>query len=304
MGTTVEVTIEGERDKTPEIARRLFKNLKELEGKFSLYNPESEIVKVNKNAATKKVKVSTEFFELLEKSLVFSELTSGAFDISIAPLVRLWGFKGDNPHFPEREEIRKAIKKCGYSFIHLSFRENEVSFSRPGLEIDMDAIAKGYIVQQGIKFLKKEGINAALINAGGDLYCMGAPSGKEGWVVGIQHPRKKERIIATLTIKDKAVATSGDYENFFVYKGRYMSHIIDPRSGVPSETGVVSATVISPDAAEADALATALIVMGKEKGLGLIDHLGEVEAIVVWLEKGKLRATTSSGLKGKIKFEI
>ena len=249
-------------------------------------------------------RVSPEFFELLEKSLIYSELTSGAFDISIGPLVQLWGFKERRPAFPGEEEIKNTLKRCGYTFIILSADEHEVSFSNPGVEIDMGAIAKGYIVDEGIKFLKKEGIDSALINAGGDLYCMGTPTNKEGWRVAIRHPRKQGKNIAQLTINDKAVATSGDYENFFLYEERFLSHVIDPRTGWPSETGVVSATVISPKNCEADALATALMVMDKKKGLDLINHLDGVEAIIVSLEDGKLNTAVSSGLEGKLKFEL
>ncbi|MBL7170388.1 MAG: FAD:protein FMN transferase [Candidatus Omnitrophica bacterium] len=311
MGTTVEVTIEigrpkgmrlkGARERASEISKRLFHRLKELETKFSLYNPESEINMVNKVA---RVKLSPEFFELLEKSLIYSELTSGAFDITIAPLVKLWGFKEHKPRLPKEEDIRDALKRSGYTSIILSANAHEVSFSKPGVEIDMGAIAKGYIVDEGIKFLKKEGIDSALINAGGDLYCIGTPSGKEGWKVAIRHPRKRGKNIAQLTISDKAVATSGDYENFFLYKERFLSHVIDPRTGWPSETGVVSATVISPKNCEADALATALMVMDKKKGLDLINHLDGVEAIIVSLEDGKLNTAVSSGLEGKLKFEL
>jgi len=309
MGTTVEVTIEVEQGKAKDISKRLFQRLKELDDRFSVYNPESEIVKVNEEAGGE---VSPEFFRLLEKSLVFSELTSGAFDISIAPLVKLWGFKDRKPTVPKEEEIKDALKKCGYNSIILSAKDHEVSFSKPGLEIDMGAIAKGYIVDEGIKFLQKEGIGAALINAGGDLYCMGSPSRqrlhseaeREGWRVAIRHPRKRGKNIVRLTVKDRAVATSGDYEKFFLYEGRFLSHVIDPCTGWPSETGVVSATVISSKNYEADALATALMVMEKEKGLELINHLDKVEAIIISLEEGRLNTAVSSGLEGKIKFEL
>jgi thiamine biosynthesis lipoprotein len=308
MGTTIEVTIEGEKGRVSEISKIFFRKVKGLEKKFSLYDPESEIIKVNKNGRhalhPMRCRVSPEFFSLLEKSLLCSELTSGAFDITISPLAGLWGFKEQNPVFPGEEEIKDALDRCGYTNIILFPEDSAVSFSRAEVEIDLGAIAKGYIVGEGIKFLKKEGVKAALINAGGDLYCMGAPFNKEGWKVGIRHPRKKNKIITELTLRDKAVATSGDYENFFLYRDRVLSHIIDPGTGRPSETGVVSATVISADAAEADALATALIVMGKDKGLDLINHLVETEAIIISLKEGKFIAAASSGFKGKIKFEL
>ena len=304
MGTMVEVTMEGEREESARICQRLFQRLEKIEARFSLYNPGSEITAVNSKAGREGVRVSDEFFNLLEKSLVWSELSSGAFDISVAPLVKLWGFKEHKPAVPKEEEIKKTRENCGYTYIRLSPENQEVTFLKPGLEIDMGGVAKGYIVGEGIRFLRKEGVKAALINAGGDLYGLGSPRGQEGWSVGIQHPRKKGKVFTRLIIADKAVATSGDYENFFLYEGKYLSHIIDLRTGRPSLSGVISATVISADSAEADALATALLVMGKDKGLDLINHLSGVEAIVISLENGKLQAATSSGLEGKIKFKL
>lgn len=299
MGTIVEVTMEGERDESAKICQRLFQRLEKIEARFSLYNPQSEINEVNSKAGRDVVRVSDEFFNLLEKSLVWSELTSGAFDISVAPLVKLWGFKEHKPAVPGEEEIKRALENCGYTYIRLSPKNQEVSFLKPGLEIDMGGVAKGYIVGEGIRFLRKEGVRAALLNAGGDLYGLGSPLGQEGWSIGLQHPRKKGKIFTKLVICDKAVATSGDYENFFLYEGKYLSHIIDPKTGRPSLSGVISATVISADSAEADALATALVVMGKDKGLDLVNHLSGVEAIIIFLEQGKLKAAASSGLEGK-----
>ena len=305
MGTSVEVTIEDEKGKASEVSKQLFNRFKELEKKFSLYNPESEIVKVNKGAQhSMRCRVSPEFFKLLEKGLIYSELTSGAFDITVAPLVKLWGFKERKYSFPKEEDIKNTLKMCGYTSIILSADEHEVSFSKPGVELDMGAIAKGYIVDEGIKLLRKEGIVSALINAGGDLYCMGTPSDKDGWIVAIRHPRKKNKTITQLIVRDKAVATSGDYENFFIHEGSYLSHIIDPRTGWPAETGVISATVISSKSCEADALATALMLMDKKKGLDLINHLDETEAIIISRENGKLNAVVSSGFEGKLEINL
>jgi thiamine biosynthesis lipoprotein len=303
MGTTVEVIIEGEKENAKDLSQRFFNRLKELDKKLSLYNAESEIAKINKFAGSGKVRVSPEMAELLEKSLIYSELTQGAFDVTIAPLVQLWGFKDHRPSLPEKEKIEDALKRCGYVSIKIH-PGREVSFSKPGMEIDLNAIAKGYIVGEGARLLKRGGVKAGLINAGGDIYAIGAPYGKEGWNIAIQHPRKKNKVIAKLTLSDTSVATSGDYENFFVHEGKYLSHIIDPKTGWPSDRGVVSATVISSDAAEADALATALIVMGKEDGINLINQLDGVEAIVVFDKDEKLTAATSSGLQDKIKIEL
>lgn len=304
MGTTVEVIIEGEKDMAKEVSQRFFARIKELDKKLSLYNAESEIAKINKFAGNGKVAVSPEMAELLGKSLLYSELTQGAFDITVGPLVQLWGFKEHKPVIPEKEKIEDVLKRCGYVSIKIHPGSNEVSFSKPGMEIDLNAIAKGYIVGEGARLLKKAGVTSALINAGGDIYSIGAPFGKEGWNIAIQHPRKKNKVIAKLILADKAVATSGDYENFFVHEGKYLSHIIDPKTGRPSDRGVVSATVISSDAAEADALATALIVMGKGEGINLINRLDGVEAIVIYLKDEKLIAVTSSGLQNKIKIEL
>jgi len=264
MGTFIEVQIVPEAGQTQTqldgITQGAFSEIRRLEGMFSLYRPDSELAQVNRFAVGEPYKVSEEFMYLLEKALTFSDLAGGAFDISASG-------KGEVTISGENSTVRLE----------------------EGVRLDFGGIAKGYAVDRVTLLLEKAGIENAIVNAGGDMRCMGRGPDGPAWKVGIRHPGQRDSFAATLFIKDKAVATSGDYEKPF--------HIIDPETGEPSEGGTVSSTVLAEDCLTADALATAVFVLGPESGMKLIDGSEGVEGVIISKDLDGLKMDVSQGLK-------
>ncbi len=312
MGTFAEITLTQQKDR---LVDETAKKMQAWENELSVFKKGSEVKKINSLEKDKTTRVSNNVYEVIEKSIYFSKLTDGAFDITVSPLLKLWHFEeGKLKEIPSEEEIEQALESVGWQNITLtpnrparqpahqnfsggSFSGGEIGFKKDGMSINLGGIAKGYIVDKAILHLKKRGIRSALINAGGDIYCLGKKDNGEKWNVGIRHPSKKNAVIGTLALADKAVATSGDYEKFFMLNEKRFSHIINPKIGYPVNNRVIQVTIVADTCIEADALATALMVMGKEKGLELIEKLPNTEAVII---EGKLEISYTSGLKESI----
>lgn len=236
--------------------------------------------------------VPLELAELIDRGLTVGELTSGAFDITFRTFGRLWDFKASPAKLPQPTEIELALARCGWDKVEVDLHAGYGTVKKPeGLEIGLGGIAKGYGVDRAMAVLMEHGLSDAIVNAGGDLKALGR-NGEELWTIAIQHPRDRERVLAVIPVSNTCVVTSGDYERFFEYEGKRYHHILDPRTGFPA-TGCMSATVVAPDAAIADALATAICVLGPSEGLALIEQLPRIEALAVDLD-GEVHA--SSGL--------
>ena len=271
MGTIIEVT-----SPYKEAAGIVFGELGRLENLFSKYKPESEVSQLNKKA---KLKVSPETFYILKKSKEFWQLSSGAFDVTVAPLVDLWGFTNKNFTVPADEKIKNILNLIGSDKILLHNNENVIEFEFPGMKIDLGAIAKGYAVDCAVKKLKEKGINSCLINAGGQVYCLGKKFGLP-WRVAIRAPRGRG-IAGYLELTNRSVATSGDYEQYFIKSNKRYAHIFNPKTGYPANSGVIAVTVIAPDGLTSDALSTAIFVLGKDKGERLAKRFKGVEVKII-----------------------
>jgi len=267
MGTIIEVT-----SPYKEAAGVVFDELERLENLLSKYKPESEVSQLNKLG---KLKPSPETFYILKKSKEFWQLSSGAFDVTVAPLVDLWGFTNKNFTVPADEKIKNILNLIGSDKILLHNNENVIEFEFPGMKIDLGAIAKGYAVDCAVKKLKEKGIDSCLINAGGQVYCLGEKFGLP-WRVAIRGPRGKGTA-GYLELTNRSVATSGDYEQYFIKSNKRYAHIFNPKTGYPANSGVIAVTVIAPDGLTADALSTAIFVLGKEKGEKLAKKFKGVE---------------------------
>jgi len=243
---------------------------------LSKYDPESEVFRLNESG---KLAVSPETFLLLVKAREFWVLTSGAFDVTVAPLMDIWGFSDKKYRLPADEEINRAKKAVGSDKILLNAGDFMVEFSAPGMKIDLGAIAKGYAVDCAVRKLKEKGIKNCLINAGGDIYCLGAKNGRP-WKVAIKNPREPG-VVEYLDLQDKAVATSGDYEQYFTAGDKRFPHIFDPKTGYPADSGVISVTVIANDCLSADALATSIFVLGKDSALELAKKFPDTEVKIL-----------------------
>ena len=275
-----------------------FVEIARVEGVFSVYKSDSEISKINRLKKGELLKISAETFGLIEKSLKYSKITGGAFDITVKPLVNIWAKAKVEKKLPLPGDIRDAVAKVGSNDIVLDKAAGTISFKKEGMAIDLGGVAKGYATDRAIIALKGSGVKDAIVNSGGDLYCMGRRSAKRSWTVGIQHPRSSGKIFLELQLTDKAVDTSGDYEKYFMLDGKRYSHIIDPRTGYPIGDGTVSASVIAGDSTTADILATALCVLGAE-GLNIIDINRGEDAVIVIKKDGKMTSVMTTGLTGR-----
>jgi len=254
---------------------------------MSDYNDESEIGRVNQQAAQKPVRVSESTFEVLRKSVEFSKLTDGAFDVTVGPLVDVFHKTQKESVAPTQEQIAQAKAKVGYEKLILDSENRTVRFSVDGMRLDLGGIAKGYGVDKALEAARQRGAVGVMVDIGGDVRCFGEPpEGRDHWRIGLQDPNSAVEgmsaggLVLTLKVKNAAVATSGDYQQFALIDGKRYSHIMNRKTGMSIE-GLSSVTIISDNATDADALATSVSVMGPVKGIALIEKIPNTEAIIL-----------------------
>ncbi|MBI4949767.1 MAG: FAD:protein FMN transferase [Deltaproteobacteria bacterium] len=295
MGTIVQVTImEGPEDNSDRAAETAFSEIQRLEGILSAYKTDSsDVTRISKNAGAS-LPVSPDTIEVLKTAVLVAELSGGAFDPTVGVLGKAWGYSGEKGVVPSREEIGKSLPLVDYGEIEIDEAASKAGLKRKGMSLNLGGVAKGYIVNKAVEALKREGVERGIIHAGGDMVVFQKDE-EVPFSIGIQHPREK-RLLGKVRVYNGAVATSGDYERFFEINGKKYHHILDPRTGFPAE-GTQSATIIAKDPTLADALSTAVFVMGPEKGMELIERLPDVEGVIV---DSSGRVTKSSGFKGEI----
>lgn len=263
-----------------------FGEIERLEKLFSKFDENSEVSKINKNAGIQNVEAGHEVLRLIQDSIYYSEISEGNFDITIGPLMEIWGFVRKTYTIPDKKLIQETLRHIGYKNIFISMQDSTIHFRDSLVKIDLGGIAKGFAVDRAKDVLVSKGIDSALINLAGNMYALGRPPGKNSWYIGIQDPRDKNKIIKKVKLKNQAISTSGDYERFFEIDGKRYSHIINPITGEPAR-GIISVTVITDSAEEADALSTAIFVMGEEKGMELAKSLKNLQVFMV-KENGKV----------------
>jgi thiamine biosynthesis lipoprotein len=304
MGTLVTITSEGSafsRDKGVEMA---FAVMTTEEARLSRYQPASDASRISAGAGRSPVPVSTTTLNVLRLSAEVSRLSGGAFDVTIGPLVLLWKDGAKFGRIPDSSAVERAQRKVDWTAVKLDGKNRTVTLPE-GMAVDLGGLAKGYIVDRAVEALKTAGIDAGIVEAGGDLSAFGRPLGRDGWRVGVQDPRNPSlaKPVAVLSIRDKAIATSGHYRRFSKIEGRRFSHIIDPRTGRPVENELLSITLIAPTCALADGLATAVGVLGEKKGLALVDALSGVDCLLIKDDgDGGLRFVLSRGMNRYAKF--
>lgn len=274
---------------TEKAAPIVFKTMRGLEEIFNLYDNKSEIARVNKNAGRKHTKVSPEFIELLQTALEISAKTKGAFDPTIGKISEFWKGKIKKNQTKDlqaqwKEKADKIKKSRGTEFIKVDSEKQTVYISKKKIALDLGGIAKGYMVDKAIDRLNKNQIQSALVNAGGDIYCLGTPPERK-WLIGLRNPKNKNAVIKKIKLKNQAVATSGDYEQFIEYKKNKYTHIIEPKTGKPVKNSVRSITVIAKNTTTADALATAFFVMNKSQLKKFIENTALKLKVFVISEK-------------------
>lgn len=280
MGTDVMVRAAGDAEGVA--VRSALDRMATIAVKFDAFNPESPLFHFNHHGTPL---VDQEIIGLTARGLEISRASAGAFDMTVAPLLELWGFNG-TPSIPAEKDIRDALLYVGCC--HLEIKAGQLMKDVPGVRINLGGIAKGYALAEAVRVLKEHGIVSALVDAGGDI-CVIGRNGERLWNIGIRDPYG-ESVAGSVAVENMAVMGSGDYERFFIQDGRRYHHILDPRTGYPSE-GVAAVTVIHPDPVQAQAWSKVPFVLGPRKALGLMERAGM--AVVVIFSSGEMACSNS-----------
>jgi thiamine biosynthesis lipoprotein len=260
-----------------------FGEILKLETLLNYFSPESELSAINNAAGAAPLKVTKETVEILIKAMHIAEYTDGAFDPTLAPVIKLWKFSKipSDSVMPSGGDVDKALQRIGYRKVAIDRGSSEVLLKEGGMEIDLGGIAKGYAADKAVLAIQSLGIQSALVAIAGDIRGFGTNTSGQPWRVGIQNPRPEtdsekpwEDILATIQLKDSAISTSGDYQRFFMRDGKRYHHILDPHTGYPAESGLISSTVIAPEGYLTDGLSTAVFILGAEKGIRLLEEKG------------------------------
>jgi thiamine biosynthesis lipoprotein len=266
MGSTYSIAVYGhDRIKMEAAVDAAFDEVRRLDELLSNYQPGSQWSEVNRNAAIKPVKVSPELFELLRDCVEYSRESEGAFDITVGPLMKVWGFYKGSGHLPHKPEVAAALAKVGYRHILLDPAAQTVRFDRAGVEMDPGGVGKGYAVDRMVEVLRRNGVRIALVaGSGSSIYGMGAPPDEpRGWPVKIKDPWDNRKTLEEVWLKDSSMSTSGSYEKFFRAEGKTYAHIMDPRTGYPAQ-GSVSVSVIAPRTLDSEVWAKPYFVNGRQ----------------------------------------
>jgi thiamine biosynthesis lipoprotein len=282
-----------------------FKRLDEIEKMSSTVISTSDVAKINNAAGKEYVKVHPEIIKMIETSIEYSKLSDGAWDITLGPIINLWGIGTENERIPSDSEIKSKLPLVGYEKISINKEENSVLLKEQGMSIELGGIAKGFAADEVLKIYKNYGIKNGLISLGtSSMYALGKKQSGNLWSIGIRHPRSEDsqNYLGIIKISDEALSTSGDYERYFEKDGKRYHHIIDPKTGYPTDNGVMSNTIIVSGEAEdsnmiADLLTTTAFVSGAEKAVKLADSLPNV---ALEITTGDNKIYTSSGFKDRI----
>jgi FAD:protein FMN transferase len=281
MGTSVQVRAFGGDEPTRQRAiDEAFAAMAEVDRLMSNWRADSELTALNTRAAAQAVHVSDALLSVIEAGQQVSQRSAGAFDLTIGPAVKLWGFRDRKPHVPTAGELETLRPVVSYRNVEIDHAARTVRFARPGMEIDLGGIAKGFAVELAAAVLRRRGLTG-YIDAGGNQFMLGRPPGKSAWTVGIRDPDHADRLLGELELDEGSVSTSATYANFLIKDGRIYGHIIDPRTLQPTDA-CLSATAYSPDGTLADALSTAAFVLGPSRGLALLDSYPQMAGLIAY----------------------
>ncbi len=289
------VTIQLYDKQEPALLDGCFRMIEQYELICSRTDPSSELASLNdkslheKNPKGNSYVLSAYLTDVIDKGLYYSRLTDGAFDLSIAPVTDLWSFQTEPPQLPDKKALKMALDLVDYR--NISLKDNRITFAKPGIRIDLGAIAKGYIADRVKDYLLANGVKSAIINLGGNILCVGTKPDGTGFHIGIQKPyADRNETLAVMDIKDLSVVSSGVYERFFKLDDVLYHHILDPSTGYPCRNGLLAVTIISKKSVDGDGLSTACFALGLEKGTKLIESLPDTYAAFI-TEDGKLHYT-------------
>ena len=281
MGSDFEITVvENNFEDANYFIDLAIKEISRIESLISSWDKNSQTSLINNSAGIKPVQVDKELFDLIYRSIRISDLTQGAFDISYASMDKLWYFDREMKKLPTSQQIAESVSKVGFQNIVLDEKNRTVFLKLKGMKIGFGAIGKGYAADKAKDILIENNVQSGIINASGDLTAWGQKPSGDDWMVAVVNPLNKSKVFSWLPIKNSSIVTSGNYEKFINIDGKLYSHIIDPRTGYPSE-GILSVTIISENAELADALATSVFVLGTDIGIDMINQLKNVDCIII-----------------------
>ena len=293
MGTQVSITVVAKTEQEGEAAiDAAMAEVRRFDRMMSLYKDDSEITRVNLAAGKGPVEVSPEMIEMVEAARKISELTDGAFDVTVGPLVVLWQMRLKEGAAPTETEIESIKNRVGYRNIITDKKASTLFLMKPGMIMDFGGCAKGYVADRVAELLKGRGIDNAIVALAGDIRVMGHRPDGSSWRIGVQHPRDSAKTLTVLELSDKFISTSGDYERYQIVHRKRYHHILDPRTGKPSE-GMESVTLVGERGSDGDPLATALFILGPKQGRKIVKKLG-YNAIFV---DDKGRVVMTDGIK-------
>jgi thiamine biosynthesis lipoprotein len=285
LGTVCSVSLF--KNGKSEIYAKIFSRLSEIEAVMSANELPcggiSELGRINQNAGKQAVSASAELIAVLQRALYFAEITGGAFNPAIGPLVKLWGIGTENARLPDENAIRNALALADYRDVEIDADRQTVFLKHEGMSLDLGGIAKGYAADEVVKILTEAGIRRAIIDLGGNIYAHGSKNKNQKWRIGVQNPLlSRGEYLAAEEVADKALVTSGVYERFFEEDGIRYHHILDTKTGYPVAAGLLSVTIITANSTDADALSTSLFALGYEKSAALLPLFPGTEAVFVF----------------------
>ncbi|RAW02639.1 FAD:protein FMN transferase [Pseudochryseolinea flava] len=288
MGSAFEFVVVGD-DSSEIYLTHAIDEVIRLEALLTEFSKTSQTAMINDNAGLKPVRVDDEVFTLIQRCKKISSLSQGAFDITAAPLKKLYNFKGGDFKFPDQSDINRTLTLVGTDKIEMH-NDQHVFLKNKGMRLTFAGVGKGYAADKVKALLQQKGVESGVINASGDLTVWGKRADGSPWKVGIADPNNKSKVLLSIPLENASLATSGDYEQYFEMNGKRYSHTIDPKTGIPV-SNVKSVTVVSPSAELSDALATAVFVMGPDVGMNFIEQLPQVHALMITAEN-KILATS------------
>lgn len=273
----------------------VLERLNDIDDKMSAFKEESEISKITVSAGNKAERVSYDTYFVIKKALEYSKILEGTFDPTIRPLVKLWSIGTKEEKIPEEAEIRTAMELVNYNDVLLDEDKHSIMLKQKKQALDVGGIAKGFAADEAHDIFLKHKIKSALIDLGGNIFALGCKQDKTPWKVGIQNPfNSRGDFLGILDVENKSIVTSGNYERYFMKDGKRFHHIIDPKTGYPSESKIISATIISDNSIDGDGLSTGIYILGVDKALNIIEAIRGVDAILVTEDK---KVYMTSGVK-------
>lgn len=297
MGTVIVQRLYHEN--AEDISKRVIDRIRKIEDDMTINKTGGEINKLNSAAGADFVELNEDAIYILDKAKSYSKMSSGAFDVTVGPLVKEWGIFTQNPSIPSKEKIHSLLGLVDYGDITID--GSMAKLEKKSQVVDLGGIAKGFAGDEAMEVYREQKVESAFISLGGNVVALGGKPDGSPWKIGIRNPRGPEgSYIGIVSVKDKAVVSSGDYERYFEKDGVRYHHIIDPRTGYPAESGLIGTTIISDVSIDADVLSTATFVLGLEYGTKLIEELEGVEAVFVTSDK---KVYITEGLRNIFEFE-